>query len=63
MIGGGLQLAVAHGEPTSRYDLNHVRTSVDGGKLNGRKAVVMNAENADHLIVSARASGDVADEA
>tara|TARA_R110000765_G_scaffold10984_12_gene34861 strand:- start:116995 stop:118092 length:1098 start_codon:yes stop_codon:yes gene_type:complete len=63
MIGGGLQLAVAHGEPTSRYDMSHVRTSVDGGKLNGRKAVVMNAENADHLIVSARASGDVADEA
>ncbi len=63
MIAGGLQLAVAHGEPTSRYDTSHVRTSVDGGKLNGRKAVVMNAENADHLIVSARASGDVADEA
>lgn len=63
MIGGGLQLALAHAEPTSRYDLNQVRATVDGGKLNGRKAVVMNAEAADYLIVSARASGEVSDEA
>ena len=62
MMGGGLQLAVAHGEPASRYDLAHVRTSADGTRLNGRKAVVMNAEAADQLIVSARASGSVADE-
>ncbi|MEM8578167.1 MAG: acyl-CoA dehydrogenase [Pseudomonadota bacterium] len=61
MIGGGLHLAVAHGEPDSRYDLNHVRTAADGTKLNGRKAVVMNAEAADHIIVSARMSGQVAD--
>ncbi len=61
MIGGALQLAVAHAEPQSRYDLNHVRTSADGTTLNGRKAVVMNAEAADHLIVSARVSGDVSD--
>jgi len=62
MIGGALHLAVAHGEPDSHYDLSHVRTAADGSKLNGRKAVVMNAEAADHLIVSARASGQVADE-
>lgn len=63
VIGGGVQLAFAHGEPASRYDLTRVETtaSVDGGDivLRGRKAVVVNAEAADHLIVSARESGAV----
>jgi alkylation response protein AidB-like acyl-CoA dehydrogenase len=58
VIGGGLHLALAHGEPGSRYDLDAVETTLkeDGGELvlNGRKAVVVNAEAADHLIVSAR---------
>ncbi len=54
VIAGALQLAVAHGEPGGRYDLDHVQTVADGGRLSGRKAVVMNAEAADHLIVSAR---------
>jgi alkylation response protein AidB-like acyl-CoA dehydrogenase len=62
VIGGELQLALAHGEPTSRYDLNHVQTTAKGGILNGRKAVVMNAEAADVLIVSARTSGAVSDD-
>lgn len=76
VIGGGLHLAFAHGEPVSRYDLSHVETrfvqnGTTGGEspvqkgqigtLNGRKAVVMNAEAADHLIVSARESGAVDD--
>ena len=61
IIGGGLQLAFAHGEPTSRYDLSRVETSVTDGKISGRKAVVMNAEAADHLIVSARESGAASD--
>lgn len=63
IIGGGAQLALAHGEPASRYDLSRVETTavVDGDDivLNGRKAVVVNAEAADHLIISARESGDV----
>lgn len=59
VIGGAVQLAVAHGEPASRYDLEMVDTTADGGKLNGRKAVVMNAEAADHLIVSARDGGEI----
>ncbi|MEL0438104.1 acyl-CoA dehydrogenase family protein [Phycobacter sp. K97] len=63
VIGGGVQLAFAHGEPASRYDLTRVETtaSVDGGDivLRGRKAVVVNAEAADHLLVSARESGAV----
>ncbi|MFD2740424.1 acyl-CoA dehydrogenase family protein [Sulfitobacter aestuarii] len=66
VIGGALQLAFAHGEPSSRYDLNRVQTTAkaEGDRivLNGRKAVVVNAEAADMLVVSARESGDVGDE-
>lgn len=65
VIGGELHLAVAHGEPASRYDLNRVETTAnaagDSIVLNGRKAVVVNAEAADHLIVSAREGGAVGD--
>lgn len=65
VIGGGLQLAFAHTEPTSRYDLTRVATvATDDGEnivLNGRKAMVMNAEAADHLIISAREGGEVGD--
>ena len=67
VIGGALHLAFAHGEPTSRYDLSRVEaTAVQNGDeivLNGRKAVVANAEAAGHLIVSARESGSADDEA
>lgn len=67
IIGGGLQMAFAHGEPSSRYDLNRVQTSAktDGDSivLNGHKAVVVNAEAAGMLVVSARESGNVGDEA
>ncbi|WP_390912615.1 acyl-CoA dehydrogenase family protein [Pseudosulfitobacter sp. SM2401] len=61
IIGGTLQMALAHGEPTSRYDLNRVQTTAKDGVINGRKAVVMNAEAADVIIVSARTSGAVDD--
>ena len=54
VIAGSVQLAVAHGEPGGRYDMDHVQTTANAGTLTGRKAVVMNAEAADHLIVSAR---------
>ncbi|MGB5864797.1 MAG: acyl-CoA dehydrogenase [Sulfitobacter sp.] len=61
IIGGTLQLAFAHGEPSSRYDLTRVSTTAaekgDEVVLNGRKAVVVNAEAADVLVVSARESG------
>jgi len=67
LIGGGLHMALAHGEPTSRYDLNRVQTTAktdgDAIVLNGHKAVVVNAEAADYLVVSARESGAVDDEA
>lgn len=65
IIGGGLHVAFAHGEPTSRYDLSLVETTAkaegDEIVLNGRKAVVMNAEAAGQLIVSAREGGAAAD--
>lgn len=65
VIDGSVQLAFAHGEPASRYDLSRVETSAtrdgDGYVLNGRKAVVINAPNADQILVSARTSGDAAD--
>ena len=54
VIAGTVQLAVAHGEPGGRYDMDHVHTNAVGSALSGHKAVVMNAEAADHLIVSAR---------
>ena len=67
IIGGELQLAFAHGEPGSRYDLNHVTATATQSEgvitLNGRKAVVVNAEAADLLVVSARESGAVNDDA
>lgn len=66
IIGGACQMAFAHGEPTSRYDLNRVqataKTDGDDIVLNGQKAVVINAEAADHIVISARESGDVHDE-
>jgi alkylation response protein AidB-like acyl-CoA dehydrogenase len=65
LIGGELQLAFAHGEPSSRYDLTRVTTTAkeDGDEivLDGRKAVVVNAEAADMLVVSARESGEAAE--
>lgn len=67
IIGGACQMAFAHGEPSSRYDLNRIQTSakVDGDTvvLNGHKAVVVNAEAANHLVVSARESGQPGDDA
>lgn len=67
VIAGTCQMAFAHGEPSSRYDLNRVQTTarVEGDEivLNGHKAVVVNAEAADYLVVSARESGTPGDEA
>ena len=67
IIAGTRQLAFAHGEPSSRYDLSRVQTTAkaDGDDivLSGRKAVVVNAEAADTLVVSARESGEVGDTA
>lgn len=66
VIAGTCLLALAHGEPESRYALSEVRTRAerrgDGWTLSGRKAVVFNGDSADRLIVSARVSGAATDE-
>ncbi|SDZ25040.1 Acyl-CoA dehydrogenase [Jannaschia faecimaris] len=65
VIGGTLQLALAHTEPGSRYDLARVATTAtkdgDGWTLSGRKAVVVNAPGADRIIISARTDGTTGD--
>ncbi|GHD49251.1 acyl-CoA dehydrogenase [Thalassobaculum fulvum] len=58
---GGMLLAFGVGEPQARFDLHRVATAArrDGGgwKLAGHKAVVLHADAADRLILSARTSG------
>jgi alkylation response protein AidB-like acyl-CoA dehydrogenase len=66
VVEGQTFLALAHGEPKSRYNLAHVETkaarSDDGYILTGAKAVVLGGDCADVFIVSARTSGGTADE-
>ncbi len=63
VVAGELLLALAHGEPDSRYETARVSTkaeqSGDGWRLNGAKAVVISGDSADKLVVSARTAGDV----
>lgn len=65
VIAGEMHLALAHYEPAGRYDLERVATTAtateSGYRIDGRKAVVVNAGAADTIVVSARTSGDVAD--
>ena len=67
IIEGGCQGAFAYLERQSRYELADVKTSAvasgDGYVINGEKVVVANGANADHVIVSARTSGEQSDEA
>ncbi|HTZ36036.1 MAG TPA: acyl-CoA dehydrogenase family protein [Stellaceae bacterium] len=59
---GSLRIAVAHGERQARYDLADVATGATrragGWRLDGSKAVVVNGDSADKLIVSARIAGE-----
>jgi alkylation response protein AidB-like acyl-CoA dehydrogenase len=58
---GRLRLALAHSEPRARFALSHVESRAErtgsGFRLTGRKAVVLGAASADHLVVSARSAG------
>ncbi|WP_197325462.1 acyl-CoA dehydrogenase family protein [Ralstonia solanacearum] len=58
VAGGALKLAVAFGEPQSRYELFNVttRATQQGGNwtLSGAKAVAVHGAQADKLVVSAR---------
>src|SRR3954466_123174 len=61
IIDGSKTFAFAQLEKNSRYDLFDVATSAkkkgDGYVIDGEKFVVINGENADTLIVTARTSG------
>ncbi|HEV2677207.1 MAG TPA: acyl-CoA dehydrogenase family protein [Aliidongia sp.] len=65
VVAGGLFLALAHGEPKSRYTLAHVETEAvaegDDHLLTGAKAVVLGGDVADRFLVSARTSGAASD--
>jgi alkylation response protein AidB-like acyl-CoA dehydrogenase len=65
VIAGNVLLALAHGEPDSRYEMASVKTraskSGNGWQLIGNKAVVVNGDTADKLVVSARTAGGDAD--
>ncbi|MBB6590898.1 acyl-CoA dehydrogenase [Ralstonia solanacearum] len=58
VAGGALKLAVAFGEPQSRYELFNVTTRATqqggGWTLSGAKAVAVHGAQADKLVVSAR---------
>src|SRR6185295_10989371 len=61
IIDGSKTLAFAQLEKNSRYDLHDVTTSAkakgDGWVIDGEKFVVINGENADTLVVTARIKG------
>ena len=62
LIAGSSRLTLAHTERQSRYDLEDVATtakrSTEGFTLNGAKCVVLNADAAGLIVVSARVSGE-----
>jgi pimeloyl-CoA dehydrogenase small subunit len=61
IVGGEKRLALAYGEPQSRYDLHDVATRAQRSGttylISGRKSVVLHGAAADTLIVSARTAG------
>jgi len=67
IIDGSLIATLAHEEADSRYELKRVATCArrdgDSYVIDGAKAVVALADQAQTLIVSARTSGDLASEA
>ena len=66
LIDGSTVAALAHDEPGSHYEMARVSTravrSGEGWALNGAKAVVVQGDNAQLLLVSARTAGDVGSE-
>jgi pimeloyl-CoA dehydrogenase small subunit len=67
IIDGSKTFAFAQLEKNSRYDLSDVATSAkkkgDGWVIDGEKFVVVNGENADMLVVTARTRGERRDKA
>ncbi|MEX2474996.1 acyl-CoA dehydrogenase family protein [Marinobacter sp.] len=60
-------MALAHSEPGARYNLSHVQTTArkegDQFLISGQKTAVLHGGQANQLIVSARTSGNVNNEA
>lgn len=67
LVAGDARLALAAGEPTSRFALEDVSTTArqdaGGWVLNGAKSVVEGAPVASHILVTARTSGQQRDRA
>ncbi|MEM8759241.1 MAG: acyl-CoA dehydrogenase [Pseudomonadota bacterium] len=65
-VEGKRLIAFAHTEPGGRYRPAHVATRAQGEgevwRLTGEKAVVLNGDSADLLVVSARVAADTEDE-
>ncbi|MEG3063175.1 MAG: acyl-CoA dehydrogenase family protein [Comamonas sp.] len=63
LVDGSTVAALAHDEPASHYELNRVATraerSAGGWTLSGAKAVVLQGDHANLLLVSARTAGEV----
>lgn len=67
VISGGATLTLAYAEKRGRFNLAHQSVSAKstdaGYQVNGTKIFVMGDHTTDAVIVSARTSGDIADEA
>jgi alkylation response protein AidB-like acyl-CoA dehydrogenase len=67
IVAGDVVVALATGEPRSRWDLCHVETRADvagdGWRITGEKSQVLDGHVADLLLVPARTDGDVGDAA
>jgi alkylation response protein AidB-like acyl-CoA dehydrogenase len=66
VVSGETLVALAHGEPQSRYELEHVAAHAvegeNGFAVTGHKSVVLGGGSADKLVVSARTAGASGDE-
>lgn len=66
LLAGEQQAALAFIEPQGRYELANIACTAtadgDGWQLNGKKNYVLNARNAETLIVAARSSGEQTDQ-
>ncbi len=63
LMSGEEKSVLAHSETNARYDLSWVETRFENGMINGEKAVVVGADAANALIVSARHAGKADDPA
>jgi alkylation response protein AidB-like acyl-CoA dehydrogenase len=63
IIEGTAQIALAHTEADSRYEMTRVSCAVSDGKITGEKTVVLNGGTADWFVISARSSGEADDAA